>query len=164
MSAFNYPLPPSFMNDGWTYTLAIFSLLSIFLLMLEWGWRICWSMADDRRKLVDPLTVERIVKLLLVIGILMGVSGDVFLLMMWPEITPETRIHLSNLDRFLDGICVVPFVLSWFISLYSQAVLNWQLVRLPIPVNLWPSLESLRRPAAIGVLVMGISLVVTLLR
>lgn len=164
MSTFNYPLPPAFLHDGWTYTLAIFSLLSVFLLMLEWGWRVCWALVDDRRRLLDPLTVERVVKLLLIIGILMGVGGDVFLLMLWPEVLPHTRAFLANLDRFLDGLCVVPFVLSWFISLFSQAMMNWQLVRLPIPVNLWPNWESLRRPAVIGALVMGISLAVTLLR
>lgn len=158
-------IPPSVAGAPWAYTAAVFALMSITVLCLEWLWRLTWSLTvEDRRGPTHPLTLGRVIIWLLLANVLLGCVGDLLLLMLWPEVSPVTRLTLSSLDRMLDSLCLPFFFMAWLIGLLGGPMIDWQLARLPIPVNVWPTLAQIRRPLFIGGLVLGISMTVTLLR
>lgn len=158
------PLPPSFSDDRLIYFLSVFGLLTVILLMTEWLWRVAWSFFDRPQPLKHPVSVVRFILLLLLTGVLMGVAGDTALIIGWPELSPGQRLLVSQADRALDGLSAVPFFLAWLCGLLGGAMVDWQLQRHPIPVNLWPSWASLKRPLSIGALVVFIAFSVTWLR
>lgn len=159
-----HSLPPSFGEDKMIYFFSIFGLLTILLLMSEWLWRVTWAFFDKPHPLRHPVTVSRMIMALMLLGVLMGVGGDVFLVVAWPELSGESRLWLTRLDKVLDGASAAPFFLAWTWGIIGGAMVEWQLVRHPIPINLWPSWRDMQRPAAIGALVFFISASISFLR
>lgn len=157
-------LPPSFSDDRIIYFLSVFGLLTVLLLMSEWLWRVAWSFFDRPQPIKHPISVVRCITALLLLGILMGVTGDAALVIGWPELTPYQRLAVSQTDRVLDGLTAIPFFLAWLFALLGGAMVDWQLQRHPIPVNLWPGWRQLRRPLTIGALVVFIAFSFTWLR
>jgi hypothetical protein len=144
-------IPPSFDGARLFYMMAIFGLMTMSLLTMNWLWRILWRMREDPHPLRSPVTVWRIdTALLLTSALLLGVP-DTVLLLRWPEISLPARLALSELDRLLDGVALIPFAAAWFIDYLSRPVIHFQLTRLPPPdADLWPSRQTLLGPAKIA--------------
>lgn len=159
-----HTLPPGFGDEGLLYAGSVFGLMTIFLLTAEWLWRVCWAMVERRYPVRHPITISRVLLLFLLLSIFLRVVGDVTLTMLWPEISPGERIWLAHLDRLLDGLAAAPLFIAWLTGILGGAMMDWQLIRQPIPVNLWPTWRHLRRPTIIGAWVLAISLAVTFLR
>ena len=157
-------LPPAFDGNSFVYAASVFGLMTVFLLASEWLWRVAWSFRERPKEMRHPVTITRCILFCLLLGILMRVTGDVVLTMAWPELTPNQRLWVAWCDRLMDAMSATPMFIAWLWSILGGAMIDWQLARLPIPINLWPTWHDLRRPATIGVLVLGISLSVTYLR
>lgn len=157
-------LPPSFEGNHFIYALSVFGLMTIFLLAAEWLWRSSWAMAEKPRPLRHPVTISRLVLVLILTSVVMRTTFDVVLTMAWPEMSQDYRLFVAQLDRLMDGLSAGPFFLAWLAALLGGAMIDWQLVRQPVPIDLWPTWRHLRRPAKIGGLVVLISLSVTYLR
>lgn len=156
--------PPSFDGDGLSYMWAVFGLMTVVLLCSEWLWRTLWAFRELPRPIRHPLTVLRSILSLLLFAILLGAVPDLILIMMWPELSPAAREMISVIDRRLDG-CIGPVILlAWLISRLGTPMVEYQLIRLPVPINLWPDWAALRRPVWIGFLVLLVSAAVTFLR
>jgi len=156
--------PPSFDGQPLTYMWAVFGLLLLELLALEWLWRLAWAYRSSGRGWRHPLTINRTIKVLLVLAPVLGGMPDLLLLMLWPEISGATRETLAMIDRQLDGVIWVPFSLAWMLAQFGRGVIDYQLVRHPIPVNLWPTGSQLRHSLKIGLGVFAIAFAVTFLR
>lgn len=156
--------PPSFQGDRWAYAFSVFGLLGSCLLALEWGWRIVIRLIDERRPFREPVTVARLAMLGVLIATLCRISPDVFLVMSWPEISPHTRATVALVDRLMDGVSVIPMTFSWAIALFGGAMIEYQLVKKPVPANLWPTWRRMRRPLSMGALILIIALTLAFLR
>lgn len=160
----NQSLPPSYSGNSLVYALSVFGMMTVFLLACEWLWRVAWSFRERPKEIRHPVTVSRCILTCLLLGIIMRVSGDVFLTATWPEFSPQQRLWVSQADKLMDGLSAIPMLMAWLWGVLGGAMVDWQLARLPIPINLWPSWKHLGRPLLIGVMVLFISFAVTYLR
>lgn len=156
--------PPSFQGDRFAYAFSVFGLFGSALLALEWAVRIFRAARLDRHPIRAPLTIVRLILFLLLSATLLRIGGDVLLIMFWPEVSPETRAALAQLDRIMDGVSVFPMTAAWIVGLFGAAVVEFQLVKQPIPADLWPSFRRIKRPLALGGMILTIALALAFLR
>lgn len=144
-------IPPSFHGNPLFYMMAIFGLLTMTLLAANWLWRVCWCMAEDPHPLKTPVTLSRIVIACLMTAALLRGTPDAILLLRWPELSAHARLAISETDRFLDGVALIPFTAAWFLDYFVGGVVQFKLKQLPPPpVELWPQMENLKRPVKIA--------------
>jgi hypothetical protein len=161
-------LPPSLAGDSHMYVLSVFGQYGVAVIAMEWIWRNLHALIDDRRPINHPLTINRIVWLLVMVGILMRVGPHAVQTMVWPEVTPITRFRISAFARICGAISFIPMIVAWLLSLFSRFVVDYQLAREPVPkrpargepitVDLWPSWRRIRQPVLILVMVLGIAI------
>lgn len=156
--------PPGFEGHPALYLATLFSMMLTVLLSLEWIWRIVWSFFEKPHELKHPATVLRIVFLLLLAGILVRICPDVWLIMRYPVLRDAERIAIQTFDARLDATSFVFMSSAWLIARLGQPFVMYQLEKQPLPVHLWPSLRSLRRPLYIGLGVFAIAFALTFLR
>lgn len=156
--------PPIFGGDELAYLWAVFGYMTAVLLCLEWLWRIGWSLRERPAGPRDPVTLSRVIVAILLLSLLTAALPDLLYIMLWPEVSPATRYRLALLDRHADGLVGPILLLAWLASRLGSPMIEYQLVRYPLPINMWPTWEKVRRPLKIGSLVLAISACVTFLR
>lgn len=110
----------------------------------------------------DPINVNRYIIWLLLSTILVGGGPDVVVMLAYGEISPSHTALLLNLDRLMDGMTMFPVVAAILLWYRGKPVINYQLIRQPIPVDLWPKMRQMLPHIRIGVIVALISLGVAL--
>jgi hypothetical protein len=163
-SSYGVDFPPAFAGQPVLYMLTVFSLLLVNLLALEWLWRTGWALWEDSHDFRHPLTIQRIVILLLVLGAVIRSGPDVIVLMRYHAETEAGRLDLYRLDNFLDSVAFIPFSLAWLVAYLAGPMLAHQLAKEPIPLHLWPTWAQIKRPVKIGVGVFAIAFALTYLR
>jgi hypothetical protein len=156
--------PPGFEGHPWLYLMSVFGLMLIVLLTLEWLWRIGWSFTERPHPLKHPSTVARVVMLMLLVGILMRVGPDAWLLMRWPSISDAAHHDIEIVGSRLDVASVLFMSGSWLVARLADPFIQFQLEKQPLPIHLWPTARQLRRPLYIGLGVFAISFALTFLR
>lgn len=144
------PFPASFQGDRWAYAFSVFGLFATALLAMEWLWRILWAFREEGMPFKHPLTLSRVVIALLLIGMLIRITPDVLLVMLWPEISPHTRAAIAFYDRVFDGLAIVPVTMAWYVGIMGAGLIEWQLARLPIREDMWPTRDKVKRSIQIG--------------
>lgn len=157
-------MPPSFQGDRAFYAFSIFGLLGATLLALEWVWRLVQSSIDDPHPLAAPITMVRTILLCLLTATLLRIGPDAVQVMFWPEILPSTRVSIAHFDRIMDGVALFPMTFAWGLGLFGATVVEFQLIRQPIPGDLRPSWKRVRRPLGIGIMILIIALTLAFLR
>lgn len=130
-------IPPSFHGNDLFYMLATFGSLTLVLLAANWLWRVVTSMLEDPQPLWSAVTIERMVRGLLMLCTVMRVTPKVVLLLQWPEITPAARLVIAQADKGFDSIAIIPFFAAWLIDYLSSGPISRQLKALP-EVNALP--------------------------
>lgn len=157
-------MPPSFQGDRGFYAFSIFGLLGAALLAAEWSWRIIQSSLDKPYPWNAPITIARGVVLSLLAATLCRITPDVLQIMFWPEVMPATRATIARVDRIMDGVALFPMTFAWGLGLFGATVVEFQLIRQPIPGDLRPSWKRVRRPLGIGIMILIIALTLAFLR
>lgn len=162
----NGPYPPSFDGDQIAYGLALFGLtwivaLGAMLFIQSFG--NFW----ERRQvdgLRDPINANRYIIWGMLGTIMLGAFGDVVILLIWGEVNNRTLSAWTAVDRYLDFLTAVPFTASVIIWARAKPVVNYQLIREPLPLHLWPqwsdpSMQQIRRIAlAVAFIALGVSI------
>jgi len=159
-------IAPSFDgSEGW-YLFALFGLLMVTLMALNWLWRELWcALKDDVHPWNHPVTLWRGVKVGFLVAALMRGSPDAVLLMQWPEMTVDQRLTIAGIDRIMDGWAFVPFGLAFMIDYLGSGVMQHQMKRLPPPpVDLWPSKTTVKDSAKIAAGCLAIAFAVVFLQ
>jgi hypothetical protein len=158
-------IPPSFDGSHVFYMMALFGLMTMVLLAMNWLWRRIWLMVEDPQPLCSPATVSRVVVILLLMtALIRGIPATV-LLLKWPELGAAARLDLSQVERFLDGVALIPFGLAWVIDYLAGGVVQFQLKRRPPPgADLWPRREDLLGPVKIAAGSLAIAFAVVFLQ
>lgn len=158
----NYP--PGFDGHPLLYLITLFSMLLTVLLALEWLWRITWAFFERPFPLKHPASVHRIIFWSLMIGLLIRIGPDVWLLMRWPTLTVHGREQIQQIDGLLDATSFVWMSAAWLIARLGDPIMQYQLEKQPLPIHLWPTARQLKRPLYIGIGVFLISFALTFLR
>ena len=142
--------PPSFMGDPFTFGWALFSLTAVSafcIAMLGQMWR---EASIYGLQMNAPYGVARAALGCLLTTILMGAAGDVAFLYAWGEVSPNTLRTILATDRWLDTMLAVPFFGFSAFILRGRQVITFQLIKEPIPTDLWPTWPMVRQ--AMGML------------
>jgi hypothetical protein len=157
-------LPPAFDGHPVLYMATVFSLLLVMLLALEWLWRITWSFFERPAPVKAPVTVLRVIFLLLLVGAVVRSGPDLWLIMRWPQLDGAERIALMDFDNRMDAGAFIFLSLAWLVGRLGEPMLTYQLEKRPLPVHLWPTWEQMKRPLKIGMGVFAIAFALTYLR
>jgi hypothetical protein len=87
-------IPPSFGGNELGYLFALFGLLMVALLALNWLWRLGWCMLkEDVHPIRSPVTIARVVIVCLLLSSLMRGAPDAVLLLQWPELSTAAKLR-----------------------------------------------------------------------
>ena len=167
--------PPSFEDSPLAYGLALFSLALVTSISL--GVVISYALEAKRNREIDrllsnwvarsrhatlsPLVLHRIILSGVLLTIVFGGLPDVLVLLAWGEASDATMWALFNIDRIMDGLTIIPFLTSIFVSLRAAAIVDHRLAAEPLTISLKPTWGMIRDKLKIAGLVLCIAVGVT---
>lgn len=133
--------PPSFAGDRLAYFLALCGLMYIICLAANIIIENVATIRAARCVVSTPVCVSSLIEICWMTTIIVGFTPDTIVLLGWGEtpLGPMVRI-----DRILDFLCVIPFTMGCLLRIRGAAVVNFQLSRQPVPVDLWPTWGMVR--------------------
>lgn len=78
--------------------------------------------------------------------IFVRVAPDTVIQLLWKEASASVMLFLQHINQFFDAFALIPFLAGIYILIRSGPLIEFQLLRQPIPTNLWPSWVMVRRP------------------
>ena len=129
-------VPASVTNDPIGYAISIFGLLTCSLLAFGRLWSIISKLLDDGHSAQHPATLNRWNGLCLILCIMLLTAPDMFLSMMWHDVSPATRFDIARVRRLCQGLCALPMIAAFMLGTYGGPMIEAQLKREPIPVHL----------------------------
>lgn len=158
------PLPPGYEGQPWLYLFSMFAQMGMALLVMEWAWRLAWSLYERPAPLKSPVTSSRLIVLALLFSVSMRGLPDVIYNMRWADLSPAGRHAMLSIDETMDGLALVPFLAAYVLDRMASGMMTFQLQRDPIPLHLWPTWAQLRRPVKMGMGVFVLAFALTFLR
>jgi hypothetical protein len=157
-----HSFPPSFDEHRWVYALALAGLLAISSLatnVLIEDVRFLKSFAS---KWKEPAKLATMTETAFLLTIVMGFVPDTIILLGWGDPGAPSAATMTDIDRFFDFFCIVPFIVGWLLRARTKRVVQHQLLRYPIPTSLTPSWVLLRPKLFMLLLVVAVSFGVAL--
>ena len=74
------------------------------------------------------------------------VAPDTVIQLLWKEAGRGVMMFLQHVNQFFDAAAIIPFLFGIYVLIRSGPLIEFQLLRQPIPTNLWPSWKMVRRP------------------
>lgn len=146
-------IPPSFDQNPWAYGFALFGLIVLTSLTAAGMVRVARCIDPHRDGYGSPITLDRLRKLALGMTLLTLALPDVIILLAWGEISDAAMMNLWVLDRFLDGMTILPFLVACGISIRGGERIDTALVMAPNRSDMWPTWRQTRDHISIIVLV-----------
>lgn len=146
--------PPSFDGQGWLVALNLFAMTAGFCLTLMLAGKIVRDMWRNRYrdKLREPVTIIRLVVLAFSVAGVLRFGGEAAVLWGWNPADPTSTAAATLAKRLLDPFAAA---LAWIgfggFVLAERGIID-QLRKQPFPINMWASLEQLKRPAIVVLL------------
>lgn len=156
-----YDIPGGFEGAPLLYMATLFSLFLVNLLALEWFWRVIWGMKEHPCPLNHPITIFRLMLVLIGVSIILRSFPDTIRLAFWHQLTPAGRLDMIRLGHWMRIVSVFPWSLAWLIGYLAMPMMHYQLNKQPLPVHLWPTRQQIMRPVKIGMAVLFISAAIT---
>lgn len=140
--------PTAFSANWFLFGSAMFVDLLSCLISLVVLYNTVKSMIATRRFTLstDPINMYKWIISLASLTVLLRTSIDAALLLSWGEINFQNIMYLNNLDRAFDILSIVPLMAFVYLVLRSGPVIEFQLLRKPIPTNIYPTWRMLRKP------------------
>lgn len=88
------------------------------------------------------------------------VAPDTAIQLLWKEASYNTMQVLQHVNQFFDTLAVVPFLFGIYVLIRSGPLIEFQLLRQPIPTDLWPSWKMVKRPVVSMLLIVILSMLV----
>ena len=145
--------PPAFHDSPFSYGFALFGLLIMAAVSLS---RTVYSVRHldlARNGWRTPVTLARFGQIGLFSAILLLTAPDLAVLLLWNEINDVAMVRLWALDRLFDGLALIPFMWAVILILRGQFRMIEQLIRPPLPEDLFSAWPQIRRQLGIIFLV-----------
>lgn len=155
-------LPPSFDGSAWGFGWALFSLTAMSTFSLAIMGQLLTEVRTYGLQIKQPAGIARAALFCLLLTIFMGSIGDVVFLYLWNEVSPRAIGFILEADRWLDALTILPFAGFGYLLTRGRPVVLFQLLKQPIPTDLWPTWPMVRQQLGVMTLVMFIAMGVTL--
>jgi hypothetical protein len=109
-----------------------------------------------------PVTVWRLKLLMIYSAFTIGSAPDAVILMVYGRDLHLVPDWARMLDRCGDGLALLPFLVAVFLSIRAAPIIEFQLTREPIPMDLWPTWQAILPQIRATFLVLIITLGMTL--
>lgn len=156
----NVPLiPPTFEGSRVSFALVLFGLMmamGIAVATLLTSVRNVWVLRGVAKR-CDPINVNRYVQWSLLLTILTMGLPDLVTLLAYGESSRRTMQVLLEIDRTFDALSCLPLLFGSIVWVRAKQVIHFQLIRQPIPVDLWPTLQQMVPSIRIAILILVIS-------
>lgn len=159
-------LPASFNGDGQLFVLNLF-LMTAFtclgLLMAGAMVRAIWRHHGEELPR-HPVTIWRLSWLFASTALFLHCGVEAMNLWAWNPSDPMTAANVLMAKRWIDPIALI-LAGAWLTLItLSNAAMEQQLTRLPLPVDMWARMPALWRPAAVILLSLTAAIGVALTR
>lgn len=156
--------PSAFAGNWFLFGLAMFIDLFSCLLGLLLIFNNIRSIFITRKftHFLDPINMYKYIILLFALTISLRTCMDATILLTWGELSFERMRDLNDLDRMFDISSIIPFLGFIYLILKGGPVIEFQLLRQPIPSDLFPTWIMLRKPVLSFVIVMILCVIITL--
>ncbi|HVJ03811.1 MAG TPA: hypothetical protein VM662_16660 [Sphingomonas sp.] len=167
--------PPVFDDSPLAYAFALFSLALVTSVSLAIV--INYALEHRREHVINAkignraypprqlgitlVGLHRVIVSGLLLTIIFGALPDVVVLLAWGEATERTMWILFELDRLFDGLTLLPFMVSTFVSVRAGPAVDHIIGLDPIKVSLRPTWGMVRDKLKIMGAVLCISVGVT---
>jgi hypothetical protein len=150
------------LTSSFPHAFALFALLTIASLSAQKMVILGQAMFSSSFGFNLPITVWRMKLFLLYAGFFCGAAPDALILMVYGQDLHVVPDWAHMLDRAMDGMTLLPFLCAVFISIRSVPIIEFQLTRQPIPMDLWPTWRSILPQIRATFFVLVITLGITL--
>lgn len=147
-------LPTSFNNDGQLFGVNLFLMTAFMCLGLLMAGRMARAIWLNRNadRLRHPVTIWRMAWLLAGAAAFLRCGAEAMNLWAWSPSDPTTTARVLMAKRWIDPVALAAAA-GWMVLVtLSNASMEAQLTRRPYPINMWASLPTLKRPAAVVLL------------
>jgi hypothetical protein len=157
-------LPPSFEGNQYIFASALFCTMFATLISLNQIYGIAREMVCIPDGSRAPINIYRWILMLMYSTVIIASGPDAVYLWTYNEVSADTTQLLLTLDRVLDSVMVIPFLLFTWLQVKCGPVLKFQLIKQALPFNLSPDGSLFRNKSNIMAAIMMIfmSVVVTL--
>lgn len=138
-------IPPSFNGNVAVYGFALFGMTLVAAVSLAQIIRIIRITDATRDGWASPVTMTRVIMLLLFSTIFIGVFPDLAIMILWGEISRDLLRGMGETDRLFDGLMLVPFTLAVFLHIKAGNRITEQLIRPPLPTDLFSVWGAIKR-------------------
>lgn len=147
-------LPTSFDGDGQLYGLNLFLMTAFMCLGLMMAGRMARAIWCNRHRdrLRHPVTIWRAAWGLAGLAAFLRCGTEAMNLWAWNPADPVTTARVLMAKRWIDPAALVVAACWMVLVILADAGMEEQLRKQPFPLNMWASLPSLKRPAAIVLL------------
>lgn len=108
----------------------------------------------------QPVNIYKLILLCVSSLVFLRVSIDAIILLTWKEISNEQMNFWQLVNQVFDTLAAIPFFVFFYCIIRAGPVLEFQLLRQPIPTDLLPSWKMIRQPVIALVLVVLLSFTV----
>ncbi len=144
-------LPTSFDGDGRLYGFNLFLMTAFMCLGLMLAASMARGILVNRRadRPRHPVTIWRAAWMLAGLAVFLRCGAEAMTLWAWSPADPATTARVLMAKRWVDPASLA-LTAGWMtLVILSNAAMQEQLRKQPFPVNMWASLPSLGRPAAV---------------
>ncbi|WP_174296991.1 hypothetical protein [Sphingomonas bacterium] len=144
-------LPTSFDGDGQLFGLNLFLMTAFMCLGLMLAGSMAQAIVRNRRRdrPRHPVTIWRAAWMLAGSAVCLRCGTEAMTLWAWNPAEPVATARVLMAKRWIDPAALV-IAGGWMVLvILANAAMQEQLRKQPFPVNMWASLPSLRRPAAV---------------
>lgn len=149
-------------HSFWLYWLSTFGDLLLGMLSLVMFYNTLKSLIATYKLggLHYPINLYKSFVLCTSAVIFLRVAPDATIQLLWKEAPVTTMQFLQQLNQFFDALALIPFAIGIYILIRSGPLIEFMLLRKPIPTDLWPSWKMVRAPVISLVMMVLLSLLV----
>jgi hypothetical protein len=109
-----------------------------------------------------PINLYKYIVMCFAATLFLRSSMDAVMLVSWGEVSLATMIYLIDLDRIFDALATIPFLIFAYLVIRGGPVIEFQLLRRPIPTDLHPTWKMMRKPILSFLTILILCVVITL--
>lgn len=162
MDASKYPT--LFVENWFLYSLAMFVDLLCTLIAMVTLYDVSKSWLATRKGTMynHPINLYKYIVACFAATLFLRSSMDAAMLLAWGEVSEEGIRTLLDFDRAFDALATIPFLIFTYLVIRGGPVIEFQLLRKPIPTDLHATWTMLKRPVLSFLTILILCVAVTL--